>query len=244
MFDSDKQVITIDSEGKIVIEKEKPKTLWEKLGNLLRECADLISFFIMAMGIVLCIRFFIFSPFTVVGQSMEPTFQSSDFVIIDKVSSQKPKLTEWSWTGTQTAIKRQVARFASLLPSIHRGDIIVFVPPGKDIHYIKRVIGLPGETVKIEADNKVLICKTGTSDCFTLDESYLPQEYKTLPVCGVSEFVVTEGYMVMGDNREHSTDSRCCFTIGCYGEKKEYLVPYEYIIWKVRLRVLPKRTKF
>ena len=79
-----------------------------------------------------------------------------------------------------------------MLPSIHRGDVIVFVPPGKDIHYIKRVVGLPGETVKILVDNRVDICKTGTSDCFTLDETYLPKEYKTIPVCGVSEFEVTE----------------------------------------------------
>jgi signal peptidase I len=45
----------------------------------------------MAVGIVLCIRFFIFSPFTVVGQSMEPTFQTNNFVLIDKISSQKMK---------------------------------------------------------------------------------------------------------------------------------------------------------
>jgi signal peptidase I len=49
----------------------------------------------MALGIVLCIRFFIFSPFSVVGISMEPTFQSNDFVIIDKISSQKTKLEDW-----------------------------------------------------------------------------------------------------------------------------------------------------
>lgn len=242
---SDKQVITIDSEGKVVIENNASKWIWWAFKHLMWEFLDLLSFFIMAMGIVLCIRFFIFSPFTVVGQSMEPTFLSSDFVIIDKVSSQKPKLTEWAAsTGGSSGIKSSVGQFASLLPSISRGDVIVFVPPGKDIHYIKRVIGLPGETVKIEADNKVLICKTGTSECFALDESYLPKEYKTLAVCGVSEFEVTDGFMVMGDNREHSTDSRCCFTIWCYGEKKEYLVPYDYIIWKVWLRVLPKWTKF
>ena len=56
----------------------------------------------------------------------------------------------------------------------------------------------------------------------------------------MSEFVVTEGFFVMGDNREHSTDSRCCFTIGCFGDKKGYIVPYDYIIGKVRMRLLPE----
>ncbi|MFA7284938.1 MAG: signal peptidase I [Candidatus Absconditabacterales bacterium] len=212
-----------------------------RIQRIVLEFFDLASFFLMAMGIVLCIRFFIFSPFTVVGQSMEPTFHSSDFVIIDKVSSQKMKLYEWSSdTGASNQIKTLVSSSIQALPEIRRGDIIVFVPPGKDIHYIKRVIGLPGETVKIEDNDKVVICKTqGPSDCFTLDETYLPSEYKTLAVCGVSEFVVTEGFFVMGDNREHSTDSRCCFTIGCFGDKKGYIVPYDYIIGKVRMRILP-----
>jgi signal peptidase I len=116
-------------------------------------------------------------------------------------------------------LKSVVSDIANALPTIQRGDVIVFVPPGKDIHYIKRVVGLPGETVSI-ANNKITICKTNTSDCFTLDESYIPSDYKTEATCGISKFEVEEGLFVMGDNREHSTDSRCCFTIGCYGDTK------------------------
>ncbi len=232
------------------ISQTQSSPLWWKgrAQKIVLEFFDLASFFLMAMGIVLCIRFFIFSPFTVVGQSMEPTFHTNDFVIIDKVSSQKMKLTERSnATGWAREIKTFVGSTIKVLPEIRRGDVIVFVPPGKDIHYIKRVIGLPGETVKIENDNKVLICKTWWSpktDCFTLDESYLPSDYKTIPVCGVSEFDVSDWFFVMGDNREHSTDSRCCFTIGCFGDKKGYIVPYDYIIGKVWMRILPDFTQY
>jgi signal peptidase I len=70
------------------------KTFGQKLGDAILGIFDLASFFLLALGIVLCIRFFIFSPFTVVGQSMEPNFHGDDFVIIDKVSSQKAKLQE------------------------------------------------------------------------------------------------------------------------------------------------------
>ncbi len=224
---------------------QQGKTFGQKLGDAILGIFDLASFFLLALGIVLCIRFFIFSPFTVVGQSMEPNFHGDDFVIIDKVSSQKAKLQEryaQSW-GSDT-LKKSIINIADGLPSLDRGDIVVFVPPGKDIHFIKRVIGLPGETVSI-INNKVNICKTGSDDCFVLDESaYLQSGTKTLAACGVSTFDVKEGLFVMGDNREHSTDSRCCFTIWCFGDEKWYNVPYNYIIWKVRARLLPEFTKF
>jgi signal peptidase I len=83
------------------------------------------------MGVVLFIRFFIFNPFTVVGESMEPRFHDGDFIIVDKITPRLGKL--------------------------ERGDIIVFVPESRDVPFIKRIIGLPGEEVKIR-DNNVLIC--------------------------------------------------------------------------------------
>jgi signal peptidase I len=168
--------------------------------------------------------------------------------LIDKISSQKMKfmgtgslLPWWSLSSTIWSIISQ-------LPTITRGDIIVFVPPGKDIHYIKRVIGLPGETVHI-LENGVQICQTtDPKNCFILDEPYLPKEYRTLPACGISDFIVSDGFFVMGDNREHSTDSRCCFTIWCYSDSestggiKWYIAPYRYIIWKVWVRIVPTFT--
>ena len=75
---------------------------------------DLISFLIFVLGIVLFIRFFIFNPYTVVGQSMDPTFHQGDFIIVDKIT---PRIGE-----------------------IERGDIIVFVPENREVPFIKRVI--------------------------------------------------------------------------------------------------------
>jgi signal peptidase I len=79
---------------------------------------------------------------------MSPTFEENDFIIVDKITP----------------------RFSDL----KRGDVIVFVPPGKTIPYIKRIIGLPGETVKIKS-NRVEVCTTQDAgeQCNTVDESYL-----------------------------------------------------------------------
>lgn len=92
-----------------------------------------------------------------------------------------------------------------LSPALHRGDIISFQPPfdtGGSL-YVKRIIGLPGETVAVE-DGKIYI---DGSD-MPLDEPYLNGEWTEM--AGPYLFSVPEGhYLVMGDNRNVSYDSRC-----------------------------------
>lgn len=142
---------------------------------------------------------------------MEPMFEQGDFIIVDKVT---PRVGD-----------------------LQRGDVIVFVPQGKDIPFIKRVIGLPGETVKIK-EGIVSICDA-SNQCEVLDEPYLPEGLETETKCKVDEFVVEEGgYFVMGDNRPYSTDSRCCFGYGCY-EGATYLVTPKDMIGKVAMRLYP-----
>ena len=144
---------------------------------------------------------------------MSPTFEEKDFIIVDKITP----------------------RFGEL----QRGDVIVFVPPGKDVPYIKRIIGLPGETVKIH-DNKVNICtiQNNQETCKELEQSYLPDSFWTDTRCGISDFKVQNGFFVMGDNRSFSTDSRCCFGLDCYNGSS-YEVPFQNIIGKVYMRVFP-----
>ncbi len=180
---------------------------------------DMFSFLVFVGWIVLFIRFFVANPYTVVWASMAPTFSENDFIVVDKITP----------------------RFGNL----KRGDIIVFVPPGKTIPYIKRVIGLPGETVKL-IDNAVLICDGWTPEhCVTLNETgYLDSSVKTEPRCGEDTFIVgTWGYFVMGDNRWFSTDSRCCFGLDCYPWSR-YDVPFNNIIGKVYVRFYPQFGAF
>ena len=178
---------------------------------------DMIAFLVFAVWIVLFIRFFVMNPYTVVWSSMYPTFQEGDFIVVDKITP----------------------RFGQL----QRGDVIVFVPPGQSIPFIKRIVGLPGETVKLQ-NNNVVICGTD-KNCTTLDESkYLSGDVKTEARCGVSNFVIdTWWYFVMGDNREFSTDSRCCFGLDCY-QGSSYEVPFNNIVGKVYIRFYPHFASF
>lgn len=189
-----------------------------KLKYFLLDLFDMVSFLVFVWGIVLFIRFFVANPYTVVWASMAPTFSENDFIIVDKITP----------------------RFSQL----ERGNVIVFVPPGKNIPYIKRVIGLPWETVKIVHDG-VEICKTENDieQCNTLPEPYLSW-IKTEARCGVTEFKVDSWWLfVLGDNRWFSTDSRCCFGLNCY-DWSQYTVPFDHIIGKVYVRFFPNFSTF
>lgn len=139
---------------------------------------EFIRFIIIAALIIIPVRTFIAQPFIVEGTSMSPTFETGQYVIVDELSY----------------------RFHP--PA--RDDVIVVRSRslGKDL--IKRVIGLPGDTLSI-TDGVVCIAKTPASRCATLSEPFVFfQKYDSAPprTLGPSE------YFVMGDNRAASLDSR------------------------------------
>jgi len=140
---------------------------------------DTIEVAIIALMVVLIIRTFLFQPFLVEGSSMFPTFQNKDYLIVDEL----------------TYRFREPAR----------GEIIVFHPPkAEDNYYIKRIIGLPGETIEIK-DNKVIIYNSEYPRGFVLKEPYLLDE-KTPGDIKIS--LTQNEYFVLGDNRYASYDSR------------------------------------
>ena len=137
---------------------------------------------VAALVIAFLIKTFLFQAFFIPSESMVPTLKVGDRVLVNKLSYD--------------------------LHDVHRGDIIVFkTPPGQDDgvnDLVKRVIGLPGETVEFR-DGSVFI--NGKQ----LDEHYLPDGTVTAPTCGVATSVTVPAghYWVMGDNRTQSKDSRC-----------------------------------
>ncbi len=160
---------------------------------------ELIRFAIIVLIIAIGVRVFVAQPFIVSGASMVPTFQDHNYLIVDEISYrfEKPQ----------------------------RGDVIIFHPPGQPtgIYYIKRIIGLPGETIKITA-GKVSIINSEHPDGFVLDEPYLKNiSYETM-----SKTLGTSEYFVMGDNRPESSDSRVWGTL-----------PAQNIVGRAFLRLLP-----
>lgn len=117
-------------------------------------------------------------------------------------ASMKPTLT----TGDRILVQRVSKVYRDFI----RGEIVVLIPPvDNDVHYVKRVVGLPGDIVKI-SNCEVFITKQGEK--FALEEDYLDPT-----ACTAGGTVIKEGralrlgdneYMVLGDNRENSSDSR------------------------------------
>ena len=174
--------------------KKDFKKYWEPIW-------ELIKIALIALIIVVPIRYFLFQPFIVSGASMTPNFQSGDYLIVDEIS--------YRFSNPQ------------------RGDVVVFnasfIPGYSGQRFIKRVIGLPGETVDI-AGGKVEIINNGKT--LTLDEKYLPSNLETYP--DTETTLKANQYFVMGDNRTQSYDSRF------WG-----VVAQKYIIGKAFLRIFP-----
>lgn len=142
---------------------------------------DLLQTVLLAASIFLVIYIFLLRPFQVSGESMYPTFKNQQYILTNLIA----------------------LRFEAL----HRGDVIVFhAPPDKEKDFIKRVIGLPGNTVMLK-DGFVYI--NGKK----LDESaYLHSDVRTYGGNFLKEgepfTVPDDSYIVMGDNRPFSSDSR------------------------------------
>lgn len=141
---------------------------------------DILEVVVFAIAIFLFIYLLVLQPHKIKGTSMEPNFPNGEYLLTDKLTY----------------------RFRE--PG--RGDVIVFEAPQSDgEEFIKRIIGLPGETVAIR-NNKVFI--NGTQ----LTESYIPTNITTGPgpFLGIDESVIvpTDNYVVLGDNRIASSDSR------------------------------------
>lgn len=136
---------------------------------------------VLALAIIVPVRYYLFQPFFVKGASMEPTFNDGDYVLIDELTY----------------------RFRDFA----RGEVVVFrAPPDHSQFYIKRIVGLPGEEIQIQ-NNKVTIFNQEHPKGFVLDESnYLDS---SVPTPGnLREKIGLDELFVLGDNRLHSSDSR------------------------------------
>lgn len=141
---------------------------------------DVFEVIVFAVGIFFFIYLLVMRPHKIDGQSMMPNFPNNEYLLTEKVTyyTRNPE----------------------------RGDVVVFSPPVSNLdEYIKRVIALPGERVMIN-EGRVYI------NGQLLNETYLPNDLYTNPGSFLNEgqeyLVPEDGYMVFGDNRANSSDSR------------------------------------
>lgn len=141
---------------------------------------DILQTIVLAIAIFMIAYLFLFQPHKVDGNSMDPNFVNGEYLLTDKLSYR--------------------------LRPPQRGEVIVFESPvNRRQDYIKRIIGLPGENVAVQS-GKVLV------NGRPLEERYLPPNFYTQDGAILSEGrTITLGpdeYIVFGDNRDHSSDSR------------------------------------
>jgi len=160
---------------------------------------EIVKIFLLAFIIIVPIRVFLFQPFFVQGDSMKPTFENSEYLIIN----------ELGYKRTVVGLGEKKLFTVNYSKELKRFDVVVFrYPKDPDKYFIKRVIGLPGE--KIEVKNwKVKIYNAENPNGFTLDESaYLSDKVFTSSPQETPWQLGPDEYFVMGDNRSGSSDSR------------------------------------
>jgi len=146
---------------------------------------ETVKVVVISLAIIIPIRYFLVQPFFVKGASMEPTFEDGNYILIDEISYrfENPK----------------------------RGDVVVFrYPEDQSQFYIKRVIGLPEETVEVKNDQVTIYNKQNPGG-FVLTEKYLSSDQQTLGNLKVK--LDPNEYFVLGDNRLRSSDSRSWGTV-------------------------------
>ncbi|MBI3631266.1 MAG: signal peptidase I, partial [Candidatus Staskawiczbacteria bacterium] len=149
------------------------------LKNFVKFIFENLNFLVTSLIIVFFIRYFIIQPFFVVGASMEPNFESGDYLIVDELSYffRQPK----------------------------RGEVIIFHPPVKPgDYYIKRIIGLPGEEVMIK-DGDIYLRNSNASKWDLLKGDYQVSGYTDGDLL---KSLNQDEYFVLGDHRSASSDFR------------------------------------
>ena len=158
-------------------------------------CAfEIVETLVLTLLIYLVIHNFVAQPFEVQQSSMSPTIANGEYILIDKLT---PRFDNY-----------------------HYGDVVVFTPPTgsgletQGIPFIKRIIGMPGDTVSLE-NGRVFVTQPGASPV-RIEEPYVVTEADgstspticPRPDCPLTWIVGDDEYFVMGDNRPSSQDSR------------------------------------
>ncbi len=182
--------------------------------------SEVIDFFkdlIIIVVVVKIVTIFLVSVFIINGQSMYGSYYDKEFILVDRFST------------------LEIGDYKD--QKVSRWDVVVFKPEVDEVKefFIKRVIGMPGDSVKIE-EGEVYLQKVWEKEFVKLDEKYLNKEnnWNTRAKDKTNIYKVPEGkYFVMGDNRNHSSDSRSCFSYSCSATSRDNFIAKKFVVGKV-----------
>ena len=204
---------------------------------------DIVVIFLIAFAI----RSFLVTPFQIQGVSMDDSFSDHEYILVNTFGylNFDTHFNEFLHSNPDP-VSGTIAQLLKKIP-IHvgdpkRGDVIVLKPhiDKSREYYIKRVIGLPGETVRI-FDGKVFIKKVDAEDFVEINEPYLAEKNKdktyfspalVLDIFETDFMIPENAYWVMGDNRLNSSDSRNCFD-NCQAENASNFIERKNIVGRV-----------
>mgnify|MGYP000884641759 FL=1 len=211
------------------------------LMTVIKFLRDIVVIFLIAFAI----RSFLVTPFQIQGVSMDDSFSDREYILVNTFGylNFDTHFNEFLHSNPDP-VSGTIAQLLKKIP-IHvgdpkRGDVIVLKPHIDKTreYYIKRVIGLPGETVRI-FDGKVFIKKVDAEDFVEINEPYLSlvnsgqtlvNDQRTEKIFEIPE----NSYWVMGDNRLNSSDSRNCFK-NCNLPNSTHFLAREDILGKVAI---------
>ena len=209
------------------------------LMTVIKFLRDIVVIFLIAFAI----RSFLVTPFQIHGDSMDDSFSNHEYILVNTFGylNFDTHFNEFLHSNPDP-VSGTIAQLLKKIP-IHvgdpkRGDVIVLKPHTDKSreYYIKRVIGLPGETVRI-FDGKVFIKKVDAEDFVEINEPYLSlvnsgqtlvDDQRTEKIFEIPE----NSYWVMGDNRLNSSDSRNCFD-NCQAENASNFIERKNIVGRV-----------
>jgi len=184
-----------------------------------KEIIDFFRDLVIIIAIVLFTTQFFVSIFIIKGQSMSSSYYDKEWILVDRFT------TNSFWWVKDRDIKRW--------------DVVVVEPwvNKNKKYFIKRIIWLPNEELKIEWGN-VFLKKVWEKEFSKLNEKYLNKEnyWKTRTDNDSIIYKIPDGkYFVMGDNRNHSSDSRSCFYYSCSSIDRDNYIFEKNVVWKVLL---------